>query len=96
MGFISQPKGEFILKINGRETLHFDISLTEHEWVNSEQGVRMHYTVMEANAEDSNGILQLDVPASMIEPRQAVQFAVTASAANSQRWFGVYVIGNKE
>jgi hypothetical protein len=49
---------------------------------------------MEANAEDSNGILQLDLPASMIEAGRPTQFEVTASAAKSQRWFGIYLTGS--
>src|SRR2546430_9607959 len=92
MGFISQPKGEFVLKINGSTALHFDVSLTDTDWQSADGKIRMHYTVMEANSEDSNGLLQIDVPFSTLQPGHPIQFEVLASAANSQRWFGVYLV----
>src|SRR5215211_4128866 len=94
-GFISQPKGEFLLKINDREAIRFDVSLTDGEWESADQQLRMHYTVMEANSEDSNGILQVEVPASMIPAGRPIKFEVTASPAQSQRWFGIYLIDNQ-
>jgi putative heme-binding domain-containing protein len=92
MGFISQPKGDFRLKVNGKEALNFDVSLNEHDWQSSDGKVRVHYVVMESNAEDSNGPMEIEVASSMIEPGQPVQFEVVASAANSQRWFGIYLL----
>jgi hypothetical protein len=50
----------------------------------------MHYQVMENNEEDSNGVLTISVRSEWIEPGKPVVFEVTGSAANSQRWFGVY------
>jgi len=92
MGFISQPKGDFKLKINGQDVLSFDVSLTDNEWESSDHKVRLRYTVMETNAEDSNGPLEIEVASSMIELGRPVEFEVVASAANSQRWFGVYMV----
>jgi hypothetical protein len=46
---------------------------------------------MENNAEDSNGVLIIDVPDSLIEAGKPVVFEVTGSASDSQRWFGVYL-----
>ena len=45
---------------------------------------------MEANAEDSNGVLTLVLPREMAAKSPAPTFEVTGSAAESQRWFGIY------
>ena len=52
----------------------------------------MNYTVVENNEEDSNGILTVEVPASMLEPGKPATFEVIGSATGSQRWFGVYLV----
>jgi hypothetical protein len=92
MGFVSQPKGDFVLKINGQELLRFDVSLIDNDWQSSDGRVRMRYTVMEANAEDSNGLLEIEAPLSLLQPGRPVSFEVIAPAANSQRWFGIYLM----
>ena len=92
VGFISQPKGDFVLKINGQEALRFDVSLSDTDWLSADGKVRMHYTVMEADSEDSDGLLKIEVPVSMLHLDRATRFEVLASAANSQRWFGIYLV----
>ena len=52
----------------------------------------MSYIVMENNAEDSNGVLLLEVAGSLLQPGQPAAFEVIGSAANSQRWFRVYLV----
>ncbi len=92
MGFISQPKGDFLLRINGREALRFDVSLVDADWQSADGKVRMHYSVVEANSEDSDGLLEIEAPASLFEPGKPVTYEVSASGANSQRWFGIYLL----
>lgn len=48
--------------------------------------------MMESNAEVSNGLLVIEVARDLIEPGKPVAFEVAASAANSQRWFGLYAV----
>jgi hypothetical protein len=45
---------------------------------------------MEANGEDSNGVLEIEVPSSLLRAGEAAQFEVTGTPSSSQRWFGVY------
>jgi hypothetical protein len=47
---------------------------------------------MEANSEDSNGVLSIEVPSSLLKAGDPAEFEVTGSASNSQRWFGVYLL----
>jgi hypothetical protein len=90
MGFRSQPTGGFILKVNGRPMLEFDVALNDSQWESRDGTVRMSYSVMEANSEDSNGLLTIVIPHSAVAENGRVRFEVAASGRNSQRWFGIY------
>jgi putative membrane-bound dehydrogenase-like protein len=90
MGFASQPKGKFSLKVNGAALLEFDVSLTDRTWQGADGRARMRYLVKEANSEDSNGILEIDVPSAFLKAGRRAEFEVTGSASGSQRWFGIY------
>jgi putative membrane-bound dehydrogenase-like protein len=92
MGFASQPSGKFELRLNNKVLLQFDVALTDQSWQSTDGKVRMNYTVLENNSEDSNGILEIEIPGSFLQPGQPSSFKVTGSAANSQRWFGIYLV----
>jgi putative membrane-bound dehydrogenase-like protein len=93
MGFLSQPSGKFALRLNGRAVLDFNVTLADQTWQSADGHVRMSYTVRENNAEDSNGVLVLEVAARLLAPGQPATWEVIGSAAGSQRWFGVYLAG---
>jgi len=90
LGFISQPAGKFTLKVNGQPALEFNVALTDTAWQSTGGKIRASYHVMEANAEDSNGLLTIALPREMVRGTNAPAFEVIGSAANSQRWFGIY------
>lgn len=90
MGFASQPKGKFSLKVNGAALLDFDVSLTDRTWQGADGRARMRYLVKEANSEDSNGVLEIEVPSAFLKAGRRAEFEVTGSASGSQRWFGIY------
>jgi putative heme-binding domain-containing protein len=93
MGFSSQPEGRFALQLNGKPALEFGVALTDQTWQRADGKIRMAYTVMENNSEDSNGVLLIEVSASLLEPGKPATFEVTGSTSDSQRWFGVYLLG---
>jgi putative membrane-bound dehydrogenase-like protein len=90
LGFISQPDGDFTLKIDGESVLSFDVTLHDQTWQSSDGNVLMTYSVMENNSEDSNGVLTIKRFVRLGSPRKPVKFEVIGSAAHSQRWFGLY------
>jgi len=92
MGFLSLPAGTFQLRLNGKEMLDFNVSLHDQTWQSADGKLRMGYTVMENNAEDSNGILLIEVAGLLLEAGKPATFEVVGSQANSQRWFGVYQV----
>jgi len=91
MGFVSQPPGKFTLSLNGRTAIEFDVSLADRTWASTDGRVRMDYTVMENNSEDSNGVLVIEVAADLLVPGRPATIEVLGSPSNSQRWFGVYL-----
>jgi hypothetical protein len=92
MGFVSQPSGKFTLRLNSQPALEFNVALSDQSWQNTDGRVCMTYTVMENNAEDSNGVLLIEAHASLLKPGEPVQFEVIGSGAHSQRWFGIYLL----
>ena len=92
MGFVSQPAGKFSLRINDQPMLDFNVSLNDASWQSSDGRVRMNYSVMEANEEDSCGVLEIEVAPSLVKKGEAARFEVIGSGAGSQRWFGVYLV----
>ncbi len=91
MGLISEPKGHFVLRLGGEVLLEFDVVLEDAEW-SGNQGSRLRYSALEANAEDSCGILELDVDwdARRWRPGSTASFEIMGSNSGSQRWFGIY------
>jgi putative membrane-bound dehydrogenase-like protein len=92
MGFVSQPRGKFELWLNGKRRLEFNVALNDQTWQSADGKVQMSYTVMESNNEDSNGVLLIRVAGALLKPDEPATFEVVGSAANSQRWFGIYLV----
>jgi putative membrane-bound dehydrogenase-like protein len=92
MGFISQPSGKFELRLNDKPMLEFNVAITDRSWQSADGKVKMSYTVMENNPEDSNGVLLIEVAGSLLTPGKAATFEVIGSSSNSQRWFGIYLL----
>jgi hypothetical protein len=92
MGFLSQAAGGFTLKLNERAMLKFEVALTDQSWESTDGKIRMSYTVMENNSEDSNGILVIEVSPGVLPPGKPAQFTVTGANVGSQRWFGIYLL----
>jgi putative membrane-bound dehydrogenase-like protein len=92
MGFISDPSGKFELRLNDNPVLEFNVAITDQSWQSSDGKVKMSYTVMENNSEDSNGVLLIEVAGSLLMPGKPANFEVIGSSSNSQRWFGIYLV----
>jgi len=92
MGFISQPSGKFELRLNEKSLLEFNVAITDQSWQSADGKVKMTYIVMENNSEDSNGVLLIEVPGSLLTPQKPADFEVVGSSSNSQRWFGLYLV----
>jgi len=91
MGFHSQPKGHFVLRIEDVDEVEFDVALDDTQWTTESGAGRLRYRVEERNNEDSNGVMELDLaPANAARP---LRISVTGTPTGSLRWFGVYEDG---
>jgi len=72
----------------------FEVTLNDQTWQSADGNVRMSYIAMQNNNEDSNGILTIEVKGALLEPGKPARFEVVGGAKGSQRWFGVYLVGN--
>jgi putative heme-binding domain-containing protein len=88
VGFLSQPKGKFTLKLDGKELLEFDVVLDDARFEGA-GGATLDYRCRQANGEDSTGVMTLTVPTRLLVAGRPVELEVVGSAANSQRWFGL-------
>jgi hypothetical protein len=91
MGFLSQPAGKFSLRTLKQDLLDFDVALADRTWERPDGKLRMNYSVIEANSEDSNGVLIIEAATDLLESPQSATFVVSGSASGSQRWFGIYL-----
>jgi putative membrane-bound dehydrogenase-like protein len=92
MGFLSQPPGKFSLRVNGQPAFDFNVSLNDSSWQSTDGRVRMNYTVMEVNGEDSCGVLEIEVAPGLVKKGEPARCEVIGSGAGSQRWFGIYLL----
>ncbi len=92
LGYFSDSSGKFTFSLSGKPVLDFDVTLSDANWQSKDGRVFLRYEVMENNAEDSNGILTISVRGDLLTASKPVNFEVIGSAANSQRWFGIYRI----
>jgi putative membrane-bound dehydrogenase-like protein len=92
MGFLSQPSGKFELRLNDKPALEFNVAVSDQSWQSVDGKIKMNYTIMENNSEDSNGVLLIEVPGSLLTPGKAASFEVIGSSSDSQRWFGIYLV----
>ena len=72
MGYVSQPAGRFTFKVNNDPVFDFDVTLNDYSWRSADGRVRVIYTVMENNDEDSNGILKIEIAGALLQPGQSV------------------------
>jgi putative membrane-bound dehydrogenase-like protein len=94
MGSGGGPPGRFSLLLNGKPALDFDVALHDQTWHSTDGKVQASYLAMEDSPQESNGILTVTVSGSLLEPGKPTKFEVTGTAANSKRWFGIYLVRN--
>jgi hypothetical protein len=89
MGYASQPRGVFTLRLGERRLLDFDVKLDGAAWRSEDGSAVLHYQARARNAEDTTGLMVLELPAALLEPGKPATLRVTGSAAGSRRWFGL-------
>jgi putative membrane-bound dehydrogenase-like protein len=89
LGFLSQPKGEFTLALDGKPLLRFDVATDDAHWSSGDGRAELDFDCRAANREDATGVMTLTVPAELVELGKSCELEVVGSAAGSQRWFGV-------
>jgi hypothetical protein len=92
MGSGGGPPGRFSLLLNGKPALDFDVALHDQTWHSTDGKIEVNYLAMEDSPQESNGVLTISLSGSLLEPGKPLKFEVTGPAANSQRWFGIYLV----
>ncbi len=92
MGYASQPAGKFTLRLNGTVLLDFNVTLDDATWRSADGRAVLRYLVRENGGQDSNGVLELEVASDLLKPAGNA-LEISGSANDSQRWFGIYLIG---
>ena len=94
MGLQSQPKGHFVLRIEDVGEVEFDVAMDDAQWPLDPPGAgRLRYRVEERNNEDSNGVMELELPNTAAT--RPLRISVTGTPTGSLRWFGVYEDGKR-
>ncbi|HVM50298.1 MAG TPA: hypothetical protein VMU04_19880 [Candidatus Acidoferrum sp.] len=90
LGYATEPAGKFTLFLGERALLDFNVTLKDALWRSADGLVSLKYTVRAANDEDSSGLMELSLPAALLQPGAPAELRVVGSAANSRRWFSVF------
>ena len=90
--FGDQPdsKGTYSLRVNGKDVLSFDASLTDKTWQGKDARSTLKYIAEQVKDGVSSGLMELTIPSSLLKPAQPVELCVYISARGHHRWFGVY------
>jgi hypothetical protein len=94
LGYASEPSGKFTLFLGEQPLLDLDVTGKDAIWRSADGKTALKYTVKSANEQDSSGIMELSLPASMVKPGEAAELRVVGSATHSRRWFGLYEVGD--
>ncbi len=90
IGWKAEPGGgHFSLAMKGQNVLDFPFAQTTTMWKNADSSIRLQYLVLKTTDQDSFGLFFLTLPTSQVTKGEPVELAVTATAQNSQRWFGL-------
>lgn len=92
-GLVSQPAGSFRLRVHDQAEVLLEATVEDAAWSSTDGRVRARYAVREQNAEDSCGILEIELESGgSAGAGDWIRFELTGGAAASQRWFGLYEV----
>lgn len=88
MGYFAEPPAAFALHVNDEKVLEIPaLSEQSTTWFNSDKTISLKYERDPSRFE--MGLMTLSLPSAQVTPGQPLRLKVTASEANSRRWFGV-------
>ena len=90
LGWKSEPSTDgFVLLVNGREALIFDITTSRHTWSNSVGTLQLRFIPKKHLPEDALGLFYLTVSSDQLERGKPCRLAVRSNGKGSRRWFGL-------
>ena len=92
LGWISEAAAEFQLLLGDKPLLEFGVTHEPTTWKGADGAVTLKFTPKgaEGSGADRSGIMELTLPAAMLEPGRKARLRVLAPQTGSQRWFGLY------
>jgi hypothetical protein len=95
VGWLSQQKTDgFVLGINGKDTLRFDVCHGRGLWRNESAHVTLSLVARRMTSEDTAGLFYLGVPRDLVTPGQPCRLTVKSLGSGSQRWFALHPYTN--
>ena len=92
-GLVSQPAGGFRLRVLELPPVTVEATTGDAHWTGGDGRVQVRYAVREQNAEDSCGVLEIDVDAAALAGADEwVSMELLGGGRSSQRWFGLYEV----
>ena len=90
VGWISEPATEgFVLLINDRETVHFDVTLQPGRWHTDDKSVTLGYLPTWVSNVDSGGYFYVTLPSDQLHEDGSCNLGVRSLGEGSRRWFAV-------
>lgn len=91
LGWLSDPSGgEFVLLVNGKDTVRFDVCEGQGLWQDKDSGVELRLLRRRSSKDDQAGLFYVRVPVTMLEPGLPCRLGVRSDAEGSRRWFALH------
>ena len=90
LGYESQPStAGFMLAVDGRDALHFDLSREFSRWQAKDGSVEVIYLPTWITDLDSGGYFFFILPKGTVKKTRPISFSVRSLGAGSRRWFAI-------
>jgi len=90
VGWTSEPETEgFVLSVNGKRSLHFDVTREVTTWKSTDGELRLDFFPTWTSNVDSGGFFYLGVSRSLLEQGKSLDLSVTSIGTGSKRWFAL-------
>jgi len=90
LGWTSEPETQgFVLSVNGKRSLQFDVTREVTTWRSTDGELRLDYLPTWTSNVDSGGFFYLEVSRSLLEQGKSLDLAVTSIGTGSKRWFSL-------
>lgn len=91
VGGLSESSSGFLVRLAEAEVARVDPAGTDASWVDAEGSVHAAWLIVQADDDEADGILELELPGSMLTPGRPLELDIAPATKDGGRWLRVLV-----